>query len=47
VTANDNSFDSGSIAPGKEYKKKFDNVGSYPYHCSIHPNMKGEIIVKD
>jgi len=46
VVADDQSFDSGQIAPGKEYKKTFDTVGTFSYHCSIHPSMTGEIIVK-
>ncbi len=40
-------FDSGVINPGKKYFHKFDNVGTYEYYCSIHPEMQGKIIVTD
>lgn len=46
VTADDNTFDSGSIAPGTTFKKTFDTNGSFSYHCSFHPFMKGKVIVK-
>ena len=46
VTADDNSFDSGNILVGNKYSKVFSTAGTYTYHCTIHPNMKGTIIVK-
>jgi plastocyanin len=45
VTANDSSFSSGNIAMGSSYSKTFSVAGTYPYHCTIHPGMKGSIIV--
>ena len=45
------SSDSGSelssptLSPGDTYSHTFDTAGSYSYHCNIHPNMKGGIIV--
>ena len=44
VTADDGSFDSGSIAPGSTYSHTFPVAGTYNYHCSIHPSMKGAIV---
>lgn len=38
-------FDSGVIEPGKTYERAFDTVGEFHYHCSIHPNMHGTVIV--
>jgi plastocyanin len=38
-------FTSGALAKGASYSFKFDNPGSYPYHCSIHPSMTGTVIV--
>jgi plastocyanin len=45
VTANDSSFDSGYIAPGGTFARTFAKVGVYPYHCTIHKFMKGEVVV--
>ena len=48
VTA-DNSGDfqsSGNLAQGDTYKVTFDKAGTFPYHCSIHPNMKATITVQ-
>ncbi len=46
VTADDNSFDSGNMAMGAKYSKVFSTPGTYTYHCTIHPGMKGTIVVK-
>ena len=45
VTANDASFDSGYISPGGTFARTFAKVGVYPYHCTIHKFMKGEVVV--
>jgi len=45
VTADDNSFTSGTIASGSTYSHTFTTAGIYSYHCSIHTYMKGTIIV--
>jgi plastocyanin len=37
---------SGDIAPGASYSFTFTKTGSYQYHCSIHPSMRGTIVVK-
>lgn len=39
------TFNSGSMAPGQTYTATFTKAGTYPYHCSIHPSMKGTIVV--
>ncbi|MDP3646283.1 MAG: cupredoxin domain-containing protein [bacterium] len=36
VTANNNSFESGSIAPGQSYSVRFDQPGTYQYYCKFH-----------
>lgn len=46
VVADDNSFDSGIIAPGTTFKKTFDTPGTYTFHCRIHPSMTGKITVQ-
>jgi copper binding plastocyanin/azurin family protein len=44
VTADNNSFDSGKRKDG-EFRLTFGDPGSYSYHCAIHPDMKGRVIV--
>jgi len=39
-------FESAVFASGEKYFFKFQKVGSYNYHCGIHPSMKGEIIAE-
>lgn len=45
VTANDKSFDSGLIQPGKMHRHTFTRAGTFNYHCVPHPFMKGVIVV--
>jgi plastocyanin len=45
VTADDGSFDSGPIAQGETFSQVFNAAGSVGYHCEIHPQMTGTIIV--
>jgi plastocyanin len=37
---------SGDIQPGGTYSFTFTKTGSFQYHCSIHPSMRGTIVVK-
>ena len=46
VTANDKSFDSGLLQPGKTYRRTFDKPGTYSYYCIPHPFMKGVVVVR-
>jgi plastocyanin len=46
VTAYDGTFDSGHLSPEARFHVTFARVGSYRYHCSIHPSIKGEIDVR-
>jgi len=46
VTANDNSFNSGDIAPGASFTFTFTTPGTYPYHCVYHSWMSGTVVVK-
>ena len=46
VTSDDgSSFNSGTIDPGGTYTFTATALGSYPYHCSIHPTMTGTVQV--
>jgi plastocyanin len=38
-------FDSGSIPSGGTYSHTFSQPGTYQYYCTIHPWMKGTIVV--
>lgn len=40
------AFSSDSLSTGASYKFTFTQPGSYTYHCSIHPSMKGTVIVQ-
>jgi len=44
VTADNGSFDSGK-RPGGQYRLSFGQPGTYSYHCAIHPQMKGRVVV--
>jgi plastocyanin len=46
VTADDSSFDSGSLAAGKSYTRTFGTAGSFSYHCNFHSGMTGTIVVQ-
>ena len=46
VTADDNSFNSGDIAPGKTFSMTFAEGGTYNYHCIYHSMMTGSVVVK-
>lgn len=46
VTADDESFDSGSLQPGEGWSRRFDAPGRYPYHCTPHPFMKATVVVE-
>lgn len=37
--------DSGLIAPGQSFGVRFDRPGSYLYACTLHPSMRGTIVV--
>ena len=45
VTADDGSFDSGTLNPGDSYSVMFDGSGQVAYHCKLHPDMTGRLIV--
>jgi len=45
VTDVDKRFDSDLIQPGAGWQYTFYNEGKYNYYCTIHPWMKGLVIV--
>ena len=40
------SFDTGLIKPGKSALVRFTQKGAFAYHCEIHPQMRGKIVVE-
>jgi uncharacterized repeat protein (TIGR01451 family) len=46
VTADDGSFDSGSLNTGDTWSMTFQTAGTFTYYCTPHPWMKGTVIVK-
>ena len=40
------SFDSGTVAPGGSATIRVANTGRFPYHCTIHPFMKGQVVAQ-
>jgi len=46
AAADDNSWQVELMNEGESQSIKFDKPGTYTYHCSPHPWMKGTIIVE-
>jgi plastocyanin len=47
VTADDgHSFDSGTLNQGQSTTIKAPAPGTYAYHCTVHPFMKGKLVVQ-
>jgi plastocyanin len=36
---------SSPLAQNQTYSFAYDKTGTFSYHCSIHPSMKGTVIV--
>lgn len=47
VTAVDDAFDSGELAPSEGFSWYFDQPGTFRYVCALHPWMTGQIVVGD
>ena len=45
-TSDGNTWSSGNIAPGGRFNFTLSSAGRYTYHCQIHPNMTGTIVVQ-
>ena len=44
--ASNGLFSSPNLAPGRRFNFTFTTAGSFPYICTIHPNMVGTITVQ-
>jgi plastocyanin len=45
ATADDGSFDTGTLEEGKLGSESFKEPGTYAYTCTIHPEMEGTVEV--
>jgi plastocyanin len=45
LTADDGSFDTDGLESGATAQLTFDEPGTFPFHCEIHPSMQGSITV--
>jgi plastocyanin len=45
ATADNELFDTGVLRPGESSWVLFDGSGTVTYHCDLHPDMKGSIVV--
>jgi hypothetical protein len=45
ATASDHSFDTGVLKKGASGSHTFPRAGTFAYICSIHPFMKGTVVV--
>ena len=44
-TADNGSFDTGKISPGKSATVTVADAGTFGYRCTIHTSMKGTVVV--
>ncbi|MEU2873203.1 cupredoxin domain-containing protein [Streptomyces olivoreticuli] len=45
VTSDTGLWDSGVIDPDGTFSRVFPAPGTFRYHCDIHPDMRGAILV--
>ncbi len=46
-TVTGSGFDSGSLSKGQTFSYTFNEAGTFDYICTIHPSMKGKVIVTE
>src|SRR5215207_8864983 len=47
ATADDGSFDTGTLEEGKLKSESFKEAGTFAYFCEVHPDMRGTVEVVD
>jgi plastocyanin len=45
TTSNRSLWDSGTLAPGDTFRRRFRRAGTFRYHCTIHSGMTARITV--
>jgi plastocyanin len=46
VTSKEGGFDSHNIGEGKSWRYTARKAGEFPYACTLHPTMKGVLVVQ-
>lgn len=46
ATSDAGAFDSGLLKPGAGFSFTFSQPGTFTYHCNVHPNMHGTVVVQ-
>lgn len=46
IVANNGSFASGTVKPGRSYTHTFNTAGTFRYHDALHPSLTGKVVVK-
>ena len=46
VVSTDGLFKSKARDTDEKFSFTFDKAGTYPYFCSIHPKMRGQVVVR-
>jgi plastocyanin len=46
ATANDSSFNTGLLKNGQSESATFNQLGSFEYVCTLHPQMTGTVVVE-
>jgi LPXTG-motif cell wall-anchored protein len=45
ATADDGAFDTGTLRAGQSGSHTFAGAGTFAYHCTLHPSMRGTVQV--
>src|SRR5215470_12218578 len=46
VSTETKEFDTGTMAVGASWKYEASNKGTFFYRCTLHPNMRGRLVVQ-
>ena len=46
VTADDRAYHSGTLRTGQNFAFRFETAGTFRYHCEIHSQMVGTVVVQ-
>lgn len=46
VTDNNGAFESDTLRPDDTFESTFNELGTYDYHCMLHPTMVAQVVVQ-